>query len=221
MEDDFRDFIREARPIRLKEPLAETLGAFTREGTFLTYTFAEAVKMAGHACPTVAGAYLACQKALERLYPGETPVRGEISITVYGEPDEGVYGVMSQVFSFIPGAAPATGFRGLGPKFKRKDLLKFNPRKPDPKAQCFEFKRLDNGKSVLAKFYPQQIPFAAEKAKRMGELLEKVIWEAAREEEKREFQEIWTGKVKDMLLEQKGIEGWVKIEERREANERG
>ena len=55
---------------------------------------------------------------------------------------------------------------------------------------------------------------------RMKELLEKVIWEAAREEEKREFQELWTGKVKNILLAQKGIEGWLKIEERREANER-
>ncbi|HYB19422.1 MAG TPA: hypothetical protein VEH09_00760 [Thermodesulfobacteriota bacterium] len=220
MDDAFRDFIGEVKPIRMKEPLAETLGAFTSGGTILTYTFADAVKMAGHACPTVAGAYLACQMSLDRLYPGETPVRGEISITVYGQPDEGVYGVIAQVFSFIAGAAPATGFRGLGPKFKRKDLLKFSPQKPDPKAQGFEFKRLDNGKSVLVKFYPQQIPMAEEKAKRMGELLEKVIWEAAREEEKREFQEIWAGRVKDMLLEQKGIEGWLKIEERREANER-
>ncbi len=215
MEDGFRDFIGEVKPIRMKEPLAETLGAFTSEGTVLTYTFADAVKMAGHACPTVAGVYLACRMSLERLYPAGTPVRGEISITVYGEPDEGVYGVIAQVFSFITGAAPTTGFRGLGPKFKRKDLLKFSPKRPDPKAQSFEFKRLDNGKSVLVKFYPQQIPMAEEKAKRMGELLEKVIWEAAREEEKREFQEIWTGRVKDMLLEQKGIEGWLKIEERR------
>ena len=171
--------------------------------------------MAGHACPTVSGAYLSCQKALEKLYPDEIPVRGQISVTVYGEPDEGVYGVMAQVFSFLTGAAAATGFRGLGPKFKRKDLLKFNPEKIDPQAMCFEFRRLDNGQAVLVRFYPQRIPFPPEKAKRLGELLEKVIWEAATDEEKAEFQELWLEKVKDMLLERKEIDRWLKVEERR------
>ena len=62
-------------------------------------------------------------------------------VTVYGEPDEGVYGVMAQVFGFLTGAAPVTGFRGLGHRFKRKDLLKFNPEKIAPEAMCFEFRR--------------------------------------------------------------------------------
>ena len=215
MTNTFHEFLKEVRPIRFKEQLAETLGAFKSEGAVLEYTFIDAVKMAGHACPTVAGAYLCCQKALEVLFADEIPVRGEISVTVYGEPDEGVYGVMAQVFSFLTGAAPATGFRGLGHKFKRKNLLKFSPGEGDSQAMRFEFKRLDSGKAVLAKFYPQQIPFSEKKAKRMGELLEKVIWEAARDEEKREFQELWMGKVKGMLLEEKEIDRWLKIEERK------
>lgn len=214
MSDIFRDFLAEVRPIRFKEPLAETLGAFRDEGPVLEYSFVDVVKMAGHACPTVAGAYLSCKKALEALYLDEIPVRGEISITVYGEPDEGVYGVMAQVFSFLTGAAPASGFRGLGHKFKRKDLLKFSPGKIDSQAMCFEFKRLDSGKAVLVKFYPRQIPFPADRAQRMSELMEKVIWEAARDDEKREFQELWMGRVKDMLLEEKEIDSWLKTEER-------
>ena len=216
MSDIFRDFLKEVRPIRFKEPLAETLGAFKSEGAVLEYTFIDAVKMAGHACPTVAGAYLCCQKALEALYADEIPVRGEISITVYGEPDEGVFGVMAQVFSFLTGAAPASGFRGLGHKFKRKDLLKFNPGEIDSQAMCFEFKRLDSGKAVLIKFYPRQIPFSEDKAKRLGELLEKVIWEAARDDEKREFQELWMGRVRDMLLAAKDIDRWLKTEVKEE-----
>ncbi len=215
MSDVFRDYLVQVKPIKFKEPLAETLGVFKAEGATLEYTFIDVVKMAGHACPTVAGAYLSCQKALEKLYPGEIPVRGEISITVYGEPDEGVYGVMAQVFSFLTGAASTTGFRGLGHKFKRKDLLQFIPDKIDPQAMCFEFGRLDNGKAVLVKFYPQQIPFPEAKAKRLGELLELVIWEAAKEEQKKEFQELWLEKVKDMLLERKNIDRWLKLEERR------
>jgi hypothetical protein len=213
MNDVFVDFLQEVDPIKFREPLAETLGAINEKEAVLEYTFIDVVKMAGHACPTVAGAYLSCQKALEKLYPHEIPVRGNISVTVYGESDEGVYGVMSQVFSLLTGAASVTGFKGLGHKFKRKDLLKFTLEKIDPQAMCFEFKRLDSGKAVLVKFYSQQIPFPEDKAKRLGELLERVLWEAAKEAEKKEFQALWMEKVKDMLLDRKGIDRWLKIEE--------
>jgi hypothetical protein len=179
----------------------------------LDYSFIDAVKMAGHACPTVAGAYLVCRKAIEALYPDEIPVRGDVAITVFGEADEGVYGVMGQVFTFLTGAAPASGFRGLGPKFNRKNLLKFVPKKIDLQAMCFEFGRLDTGRTVLVKFYPQQIPFSTEKGMRMGQLMEKVLWEADSGDEKKEFQELWTGKVRDML-EAKNIDKWLKVEDR-------
>ncbi|OGC83442.1 MAG: hypothetical protein A2W07_07415 [candidate division Zixibacteria bacterium RBG_16_43_9] len=211
----FRDFFKEVEPIRFKEPLAETLGAFKEEGVVLEYTFIDLVKMAGHACPTIAGAYLCCKKALEKLYPNEIPVRGEISVTVYGEPDEGVYGVMSQALSFLTGAAPATGFRGLGYKFRRKDMLKFNREKIDPEAMCFEFRRQNEDKAILVKFYPQKVPFSEDKRKRLGELLEKVIWEAARKDEMEEFQNLWMGKVREMLLGSQEIDMWLKLEERR------
>jgi hypothetical protein len=213
-DDIFRDLFKEVEPIRFKEPFAETLGVFKKQDSILEYSFIDVVKMAGHACPTTAGAYLCCQEALKKLYPNELPIRGDISITVYGEPDEGVYGVISQVFGFLTGAAPATGFRGLGHKFKRKDLLKFTPEKIDFKALCFEFKRLENNKTVLVKFYPGNVPFAKEKAKRLGELLEKVVWEAAKEDERQEFQDLWIEKVRDIILERKEINEWIKIEER-------
>ena len=214
--DVFQGFFEQVEPIRLKEPLAETLGAFEEEGAILEYTFTDVIKMAGHACPTVTAAYLACQKALEKLYPDDIPVRGEIAVTVYGEPDEGVYGVMSQVIAFLTGAAPATGFRGLGHRFKRKDLLRFSSEKIDPQAMCFEFSRLDSGGAVLVRLYPQRTPFPESKAKRLQKLLEMVIWEAAKEEQKKEFQELWLEKVKDMLLERKEIDKWLKIEVKEE-----
>jgi hypothetical protein len=53
--------------ITLYDPLGELLGA--GEGVF-TYTFDDAVKLSGHACPTVAGAFLLVKVALDRLYPG-------------------------------------------------------------------------------------------------------------------------------------------------------
>lgn len=215
MSNIFTDFLQEVDPIKLREPLAETLGALKQEGAILEYTYIDVIKLAGHACPTTAAAFLCCQKALETLYSHEIPVRGEIAITVYGEPDEGVYGVMSQVFSLLTGAASATGFRGLGHKFRRKDLIKFSPHKIDPQAMSFEFSRLDNGKTVLVKFYPQQIPFPQGKSQRVAELLEKVIWEAAKEKEKKEFQELWMEKVEDMLLGEKEIDKWLKLEEKK------
>jgi len=207
-----RDFLLDAEPIHLKDPLAETLGVFRKENTVLGYTFLDVVKLAGHACPTTAAAYLCCQKALLELYSDEIPIRGEIAITVYGEPDEGVYGVISQIFTLLTGAASATGFRGLGPKFKRKDLLKFSPEKIEPSAQCFKFQRLDNKKTVTVKLYPDKIPFSADKAKRLQALMPKVIWEAAKKDERMEFQNLWMEKVRNMLVEKKGIDKWLKIE---------
>ena len=214
MNENFRDFLSEVMPIQFKEPLAETLGAFTDAETILEYSFIDAIKMAGHVCPTVTGAYLCCQKAVKSLYPDKIPVRGEIGITVYGEADEGVFGVIGHVLSLLTGAAPQTGFRGLGHRFRRKDLLNFIPEKIDEEALCFEFKRLDNKNKVLIKFYPQRVPFSVEKSERMGELLEKVLWEAAKDKEKEEFQDLWMEKVKLMIIEKKEIQKWLQLEER-------
>jgi DNA-binding HxlR family transcriptional regulator len=217
--DIFRDFLLDVEPIRFREPFAETLGVFKKEHAVLEYTFIDVVKLAGHACPTTAGAYLCCQEAIKKLYPDDIPVRGEISITAYGEPDEGVYGVISQVFTLLTGAAPATGFRGLGHKFKRKDLLKFSQKKIDPRALCFKFRRLENKKTVTVSFYPHKVPFPEGKVKRLGELLEKVVWEAAKKNEIREFQDLWMGKVRDMIIKRKDISEWIKIDEGEQSNE--
>mgnify|MGYP003492414693 FL=1 len=45
----------------MRDPLAELLGA--AEGGRLEYTYADAVKLTGHSCPTVAGAWLATRQA--------------------------------------------------------------------------------------------------------------------------------------------------------------
>jgi hypothetical protein len=215
MSTAFNPIITSVPPLYLREPLAETLGAFQSGDDVLEYSFAETVKMAGHACPTVSGAWLICCKALEALYPTSIPVRGEIEIIVYGEPGVGVYGVMAQVMSFITGAAPVSGFKGLGPRFRRRDLLRYEAKSPDPEALCFQFRRSDNRQTVLVKYYPQRVPFAQDKALRLGELMEKVIWEAARPPEQVEFQELWMGKVNTIINAQTDINQWLQIEERK------
>ncbi len=214
MSNIFRDFLYDVKPIKFKEPLAETLGAFKEDGPVLEYTFIEAVKMAGHACPTVTGAYMSCQEALDVLYPDEIPTRGNIAITIYGEPDEGVNGVIGQVFSFLTGAAPESGFKGLAHKFKRKDLLQFSSDKLDSEALCFEFKRLDNQARILVKFYPQRVPYPAEKAMKLNPLMKKVLFDQADDAEKKELQDLFIGKVKVMLVERKDIQNWLKLERR-------
>jgi len=57
--------------ITLHDPLAEFLGAADKG--LIEYGYVDAVKLAGHSCPTVAGAYLMTLKALARLYPDGTP----------------------------------------------------------------------------------------------------------------------------------------------------
>ncbi|MBI2869834.1 MAG: hypothetical protein HYX96_08425 [Chloroflexi bacterium] len=213
MTDEFVTFFKDINTIRLREPLAEALGALNSDG-ILEYSFADAVKLAGHACPTIAGAYLVCERALRELYPDEVPVRGEIEVKVYGEPDEGTYGVMAQVFSLLTGAAPATGFKGLAYKYKRKDLLKYAGVKIDPAAACFEFRRTDTGKAVLVKLYPGLVPFPPEKAERLGQLIQQVVWDAASAGETQEFRSLWMEKVKTMLVDRKEIYSWLKTERR-------
>lgn len=68
MDKAFRNSLKDVKPVLFREPLAETLGALKGDGAAVRYDFTDVVKMAGHACPTVAGAYLCCQAALERLY---------------------------------------------------------------------------------------------------------------------------------------------------------
>jgi hypothetical protein len=46
-------------------------------------------------------------------------------------------------------------------------------------------------------------------------LTEKVVWEAARPEERTEFQDLWMAKVRTMLVEKTGIGSWLTVEERR------
>jgi len=58
MSDTFREFFCEVIPIKLMEPLAGVLGALKEDDAVLEYRYADAVKLAGHACPTVTGAAL-------------------------------------------------------------------------------------------------------------------------------------------------------------------
>ena len=98
-------FYDEVEPIKLKDPLAVFLGAIDEQEEFI-FTYEDAVKLAGHSCPAVSGAYKVTEKALKALYGSETPMRGGISVKVLGSIDNGANGPISQVISLITGAAP-------------------------------------------------------------------------------------------------------------------
>ncbi|MCP4127997.1 MAG: hypothetical protein GY753_13160 [Gammaproteobacteria bacterium] len=139
--------------LTLYDPLAELLGA--GDGYF-SYTFDDAVKLSGHACPTVAGAFLMTVHALRELYGDATPQRGDIAITIYDAQDQGVTGPISQVFTLLTGAAADNGFHGLGGRFARSGLMKFMPGTSGPAP--FVFERRDSGERVGVNYDPSSIP---------------------------------------------------------------
>jgi len=190
-----QSFYEDVEPIRLREPLAEFLGALDK-GEGLVFTYQDAVKLAGHSCPAVSGAYKITQKALKALYGAETPVRGEISVRVLGSVNNGANGPMSQVISLITGAAPETGFAGLGEKFVRKNKLVFDEKNEEP--NTFIFTRDDNKKSVKVTYHPENIPQKGD----MSGLFTKCIVGTATKKQQEEFITIWQARVKTVLFEE-------------------
>ncbi|MBF0136791.1 MAG: hypothetical protein H7833_16365 [Magnetococcus sp. DMHC-1] len=179
--------------ITLYDPLAEFLGG--GKGLF-TYTFEDAVKLAGHACPTVAGAFLMAVQALKHLYPNEIPQRGDVAIIIPGLPDQGVNGPISQVFTLVTGAATDNGFHGLAGRYSRKDLLTFDT-STTREGPWFRFRRISNGQSVALGYSPQTIP----PDPGMGQDMEQVISGQADAATRERFQTAWRQRVQMILAD--------------------
>lgn len=140
----FPAFFRNVRRITVRDPLAEFLGA--AQGGLLEYGYDDAVKLAGHSCPTVASAYLLTCHALAALYPGEPPVRGDVRVAFRNSFDDGVTGVIASVTTLLTGATQEGGFKGLGGRFVRRDLQHFSAGIP----LALRFTRMDTGSRVDA-----------------------------------------------------------------------
>ena len=67
------DFFNQVPTITMYDPLSKLLGAV--DDGMITYSYVDAVKLAGHSCPTVAGAYLMALHGIKALYEDEIPVR--------------------------------------------------------------------------------------------------------------------------------------------------
>lgn len=173
------------------DPLAELLGAAARG--ILEYRYLDAVKLAGHSCPTVAGAYLMTRTALARLYPDGLPRRGDLRVELREPIDEGVAGVIASVAGLITGAANAGGFKGLAGRFGRQGLLHFGV----PMAGEIRFTRRDIGKAIELAHRPQAVPRPAA----LTRLLQQALAPQAHAAERKAFADAWQGWVRTILLE--------------------
>ncbi len=148
----FPSFFSDVPPIAVHDRLAEFLGAAA--GGIIEYRYVDAVKLAGHSCPTVAGAYLLTCRALAALYPDELPERGEIQVDFRGAQQDGVVGVMAAVVGLITGAAGIGGFKGIAGHFARRKLLAFE--ELDLPGEI-RFARRDSGASLTAALHLEQV----------------------------------------------------------------
>ena len=185
------EFFDNVRKIVLHDPLAEFLG--TAEEGVVEYGYADAVKLAGHSCPTVAGAYLMSLKALARLYEEKRPERGAIRVDIRNDVAEGVTGVIANVVTLITGATQSGGFKGIAGRFDRRNLLFFNATIEGE----VRFQRVDTGMAVEAIYRPELVP----PAPAMKSLMPKVLPGTAGIEEQREFGVLWQDRVRRILID--------------------
>ena len=176
--------------LEMGDPLAEFLGALPPGGRF-RYTYEDAVKLSGHSCPTVAGAYLMTVAALRELYGDVLPQRGEIEVVLGGLSGDGTTGPTAQVIMLLTGAAPETGFGGMMGRWRRKGLLTFDPALQGK----VRFRRTDTGAVVEAVCRLDRVPPAPE----MAALLAASLSGRASTEERLRFAGLWQSRVKELL----------------------
>ena len=188
----YPEFFNQAPVLRVQDKLAEFLGA--AEHGIMEYRYADAVRLCGHSCPTVAGAYLMVLKGLQALYGTELPQRGEIEVTMQGARDEGTVGVTAAVAQLLTGAAPETGFAGVGPMrlFGRRDLLAFGS--GDERGEML-LRRRDTGAAVAVSYNPSIAPWPAE----MQTLMPLAVSGRADDAQLKRFGEIWQERVEAVL----------------------
>lgn len=177
--------------VTLHDPLADFLGA--AESGRIEYGYLDAVKLAGHSCPTVAGAYLMTLKALARLYPDSLPERGGIRVAFGAAQAEGVTGVMAAVAGLLTGAAGEGGFKGLAGRFSRRNLLAFGSGSDAE----IRLTRIDTGATVTVSYHPEAVPPSPE----LQALLPKLLAGDASDAQRAEFGRLWQMRVKRILID--------------------
>jgi len=199
-------FLDKIETISLTDPLAYVLGS-QNEGEPFVFYYSDAVKLAGHSCPAVSGAFKLTALALKALYGKEMPVRGAIRVLIKGKPEQLAYGPQAQVIMLITGASPETGFKGLGGRYSRLNKLVFD--RDDFQFSTFIFQREDTGKAIKIIYNPSRLG----EDPRMSELTPKVIQGTATADEKTLFTKLWQAKIRKILLESDDHPGLFEVEE--------
>lgn len=138
------DFFDDVPRLRMRDPLADVLGC--AEGGVLEYSYADAVRLTGHSCPTVAAAYWLTWLAMHELFPDTLPLRGGVKVEFREDARVGSTGVVAAVVQMLTGAAGSSGFKGIGGMYGRAGLIRFKPDLP----LALRYIRLDNGTAVDA-----------------------------------------------------------------------
>lgn len=184
-------FFEDVRKITLYDPLAEFLGAAAKG--LIEYSYGDVVKLAGHSCPTVAGAYLMTLKGLRALYGNETPERGAIRVRFRDNITDGVTGVMANVASLITGATQDSGFKGIAGRFDRRNLLFFGA----DMEGLMAFERVDTGAAVEVNYRSERIT----PDPRMRNAMQKALGGDATRDEQALFAELWQERVRRILID--------------------
>ena len=179
--------------IVLEDKLGGFLGAF--EDDIVEISYLDCVKLSGHSCPTVASAYLMTLMALKELYASdELPSRSQIKVSIAQSKDNGVTGVIANVISYIVGASDEGGFKGIGGKMGRDNLIIYQDNTID---STFALTRLDTGAKVQMSADTSVVPASLE----MKPLMQKAIQGVATPEERVKFGALWQSRVEAMLLD--------------------
>lgn len=197
-------FFDEVPRIALRDPLAELLGAL--EGGLIEFSYLDAVRLAGHSCPTVASAYGITRRALAALYGDALAERGALRVRLREPIGEGVTGVIANVVSMLTGAAHDGGFKGIAGRFDRRNLLAFGAEQP----LALRFARTDTGASVDAEADIRRVPSDP----RLPALLARAAAGEADADELRRFGELWQDRVRRLLLEHGDDPAVFRIESR-------
>jgi len=177
--------------IDVRDPLANFLGA--SDDGILHYGYADAVRLAGHSCPTVASAYWMTRQALRALFGDQLAERGGVRVEFAAAGSAGATGVIANVVSLLTGAAADMGFQGLAGQFKRRNLLSFGADIPLE----MRYTRLDGQGQIDAMTDLRRIPAALE----MGLLMQRCLSGEASLPERNRFRELWQERVRAILLD--------------------
>lgn len=207
--DWLQDHISTVEPMMFRDPFLELLGQI--DGP-IPYYYEEAVKLSGHSCAAITGAWTITEKAVEALYGEETPVRGQIKITMPGPADQYYIGVFGEVFTYLTGAAPETGFPGadFGPGYNRRNLLVYpeEPTKLPFAILEYQFERTDTGKKVGVVYNMGMVaPLATPEITALYPI---IVDGTATPEEQATFIEWWNARAINTLVN-KDQEGFFKV----------